>query len=149
MDVDCAVICPLVRHSRLISVFVHRLARLLHTSFEPHLTMTPLCFANPRLHQAGYNLHLQAGEHARHTITKARESPGPSYFLRLMYFLGDLRSHNRQLTGQERPSGLYIHDMLHRFFWLDHPLFSRHGVCGTLCISYPCPEHGSCVCRPP
>jgi hypothetical protein len=40
-------------------VFVHRLVRLLHASFRPHLTMTPLRFARP-----------QAVEHARHTIKK-------------------------------------------------------------------------------
>ena len=32
---------------------VRRLVRLFHTSFRPHLTMTPLCFPNLHLHLVG------------------------------------------------------------------------------------------------
>ena len=49
-------------------VLVHQVAVLLHASFRPHLAATPLRFANP-LPSSGWveDLHLQAGEHARHT----------------------------------------------------------------------------------
>src|ERR1035441_5335103 len=52
----------------LYSVFVHRLALLLHASFRPRLTTTPLRFANPSP-PSGWveDFHLQAIEHARHT----------------------------------------------------------------------------------
>ncbi len=73
--------------------------------------------------------------------TKARESPGPSYFLlRLSNFFV-------RLTGQERLSELYIHGMPHRLSWPVHSISSIYGVCGNLCTSCPSPEHGSCVCR--
>ena len=48
-------------------VFVHRLARLLHASFRPHLAVTPLRFATLHLHQVGGGLSPPAIEHARHT----------------------------------------------------------------------------------
>jgi len=49
-------------------VFVHRLASLLHASFRPHLTMTPLRFAitSPPSGCEG-DLHPQAVNHARRT----------------------------------------------------------------------------------
>ena len=49
-------------------VFVHRLALLLHASFRPRLTTTPLRFANPSP-PSGWvkDFHLLAVEHARHT----------------------------------------------------------------------------------
>ena len=49
-------------------VLVHRLARLLHASFRPHLAVTPLRFANPSP-PSGWvgDFHPQAVEHARHT----------------------------------------------------------------------------------
>jgi hypothetical protein len=49
-------------------VLVHQVAVLLHASFRPHLTMTPLRFANPSP-SSGWveDLHLRAVEHARHT----------------------------------------------------------------------------------
>ena len=49
-------------------VLVHRLVRLLHASFRPRLTATPLRFANPSP-PSGWieDFHLQAVEHARHT----------------------------------------------------------------------------------
>ena len=54
-------------------VFVHRLASLLHASFGPHLTVTPLRFAiTSRPSRCEEDLHLLADEHARHTIKKGR-----------------------------------------------------------------------------
>src|SRR5208282_1447984 len=52
----------------LYSVFVHRLALLLHASFRPRLATTPLRFANPSP-PSGWveDFHLQAVKHARHT----------------------------------------------------------------------------------
>ena len=54
------------------SVSVRRVAALLHTSFRRHLTMTPLCFANPSP-PSGWtgDLHSQAIEHAGHTTSSA------------------------------------------------------------------------------
>ena len=50
-------------------VLVHRVAALLHASFRPRLATTPLRFANPSP-PSGWieDLHLQAVDHARHTI---------------------------------------------------------------------------------
>src|SRR5207244_6752081 len=49
-------------------VLVHRLALLLHASFRPRLTATPLRFAiTSRPSRCEEDLHLQAVEHARHT----------------------------------------------------------------------------------
>ena len=55
-------------------VLVHQVAVLLHASFRPHLTMTPLRFANPSP-SSGWveDLHLRAVEHARHTEKARRE----------------------------------------------------------------------------
>jgi hypothetical protein len=49
-------------------VLVHQIAVLLHASFRPHLTITPLRFANPSP-SSGWveDLHLRAVDHARHT----------------------------------------------------------------------------------
>src|SRR5215510_1204685 len=48
MTVDFAINCPLVRPGRpRYPVLVHRAATLLHASFRPHLSVTPLRFANP------------------------------------------------------------------------------------------------------
>jgi hypothetical protein len=54
-------------------VLVHQVAVLLHASFRPRLTATPLHFANPSP-PSGWveDLHFQAVEHARHT-----ENAGP------------------------------------------------------------------------
>src|SRR6478736_4009268 len=50
------------------SVLVHQVVALLHTSFRPHLAVTPLCFAIPSsLSDWEEDFHLQAVEHARHT----------------------------------------------------------------------------------
>jgi hypothetical protein len=59
-------------------VLVHQVAVLLHASFRPRLTTTPLHFANPSP-SSGWveDLHLRAVEHARHTEKaglKARRS---------------------------------------------------------------------------
>ncbi len=57
MDTDFASRCPLVRHRRPYHpVLVHRPACLLHASFRPHLTVTPLRFATLHLHQVGGGL---------------------------------------------------------------------------------------------
>src|ERR1700730_13767854 len=50
-------------------VLVHRLAFLLRASFRPRLATTPLRFTNPSLPSRWVkDFHLQAIEHARHTI---------------------------------------------------------------------------------
>ena len=54
MDMDFAVSCPLVRHSRLVSGLVHRLALLIHASFRPRLAAVALAFSlGLHLHQVG------------------------------------------------------------------------------------------------
>jgi hypothetical protein len=70
MAVDFAIHCSLVRSGRpRYPVLVHRAATLLHASFRPHLAMTPLRFANPSP-PSGWieDFHLQAVDHARHTV---------------------------------------------------------------------------------
>jgi hypothetical protein len=69
MDMDFAVICPLVRPGLPCHrVSVRRVAALLHASFGPHLLVAPLRFANPSP-PSGWieDSHLQVIEHARHT----------------------------------------------------------------------------------
>ena len=73
MTVDFAIRCSLVRPGRpRYPVLVHRAAALLRASFRPHLTMTPLRFANPSP-PSGWieDSHLQAVDHARHTTEMA------------------------------------------------------------------------------
>src|SRR5215212_4945085 len=69
-----------MQHSRvgLYPVLVHRAAILLHASFRPRLTATPLRFASPSP-PSGWaeDFHLQAVEHARRTRKKARRWAGP------------------------------------------------------------------------
>ena len=79
MDMGFAVISPLARCRRpRHPVLVHRLAPLLHASFRPRLTTTPLRFANPSP-PSGWveDFHLQAIEHARHTEIRPRHRRGP------------------------------------------------------------------------
>ena len=69
MEMSFAIIGSLAPHRRPhYPVLVHRLAPLLHASFRPRLTTTPLRFAitSP---PSGWeeDLHLQAVDHARHT----------------------------------------------------------------------------------
>ena len=80
MTVDFAIRCSLVRPGRpRYPVLVHRAAALLRASFRPHLTMTPLRFANPSP-PSGWieDSHLQAVDHARHTTQKAPSGGGLS-----------------------------------------------------------------------
>src|SRR6266404_6668966 len=53
-------------------VLVHRPVSLLHPSFGPYLTATPLRFASLHLHQVGTGLSPVAAEHARRTSGTAR-----------------------------------------------------------------------------
>ena len=54
-------------------VFAHWLVRLIHASFRPHLTMTPLRFAMTSLPSGcEKDSHLQAVEHARRTKQNPR-----------------------------------------------------------------------------
>ena len=83
MDMDFAVICQLVRHRRPHHpVLVHRPASLLHASFRPRLTTTPLRFAiTSPPSGCEKDFHLQAVEHARRT--QKRRGPGgtaPEFF---------------------------------------------------------------------
>src|SRR5450631_28076 len=57
-------------------VLVHRLVLLLHASFRPRLTATPLHFANPSP-PSGWagDLHPQAVKHARHTKASRIDRP--------------------------------------------------------------------------
>jgi hypothetical protein len=77
MDMGFAVHCPLARCRRPHHpVLVHRLAPLLHASFRPHLTTTPLRFAIT-FPPSGCeeDFHLQAVKYARHTAKgPAREA---------------------------------------------------------------------------
>ena len=51
---------------------VRRAATLLHTSFRPYLTTTPLCFASPSPPSSWTrDLHPQVGKHAWHTTKNA------------------------------------------------------------------------------
>src|SRR6266496_5223542 len=69
MDMGFAVTCQLARHRRPHHpVLVHRPVSLLHASFGPYLTVTPLRFATLHLHQVGTGLSPVAAEHARRTI---------------------------------------------------------------------------------
>ena len=63
---DLMLTRPTITASYLVPV--RRVAALLHASFRPRLTTTPLRFANPSP-PSGWveDLHLQAAEHARHT----------------------------------------------------------------------------------
>ncbi|TWI60432.1 hypothetical protein IQ16_07550, partial [Bradyrhizobium huanghuaihaiense] len=77
MTLDFAINCSLVRPGRpRYPVFVHRAAALLHAFFRPHLTMTPLRFANPSP-PSGWieDFHLQAVAHTRHTTKTAGLGP--------------------------------------------------------------------------
>src|SRR5262252_2096817 len=78
MAVDFAISCSLVRPGRpRYPVLVHRAAVLLHASFRPRLTATPLRFANPSPSSDWIeDSHLQAVDHARHTTKKPRPRPG-------------------------------------------------------------------------
>ena len=68
MDMDFAVICQLVRHSRLYPVLVHRPALLPPASFRQRFATMPLPLAYPSP-PSGWveELHLHSVEHARHT----------------------------------------------------------------------------------
>src|SRR5471030_1236978 len=80
MTMDFAITCSLVRPGRpRYPVPVHQAAALLHASFRPRLTTTPLRFANPSP-PSGWieDFHLQAVVHARHTKQKSsREGAFP------------------------------------------------------------------------
>src|SRR5262245_61811877 len=78
MTLDFAIACSLVRPGRPhYPVFVHRAAGLFHAFFRPHLTMTPLRFANPSP-SSGWieDFHLQAVVHTRHTSKRPGRWPG-------------------------------------------------------------------------
>src|SRR4051794_35937009 len=77
-------------------VLVDQVAVLLHASFRPRLTATPLHFANPSP-PSGWveDLHLQAVEHARHTENGQRCCPfelalcsGKNYILQCSTAIG-------------------------------------------------------------
>ena len=76
MAVDFAIGCSLVRPGRpRYPLLVYRTATLLHASFRPRLTTTPLRFANPSP-PSGWikDFHLQAVDHARHTANGSARS---------------------------------------------------------------------------
>src|SRR5664279_5213602 len=84
MDVGFAAFRPLARCRRPHHpVLVHRLAPLLHASFRPRLTTTPLRFAIPSP-PSGWeeDFHLPAVEHARHTKKGRRTNPAARLKLR-------------------------------------------------------------------
>src|SRR5438309_7087162 len=67
-------------------VLVHRLASLLRASFRPRLAagvISPLRFAiTSRPSRCEEDLHLQAVDHARHTMKKAGRSSCPAFMPR-------------------------------------------------------------------
>ena len=69
-------------------VLVHRLASLLHASFRPHLTMTPLRFAitSPPSGCEG-DLHPKAVKHARHTSKSRSLSAAALHLIFRSHFL--------------------------------------------------------------
>jgi hypothetical protein len=72
VEAGFAVLCQLAPHRRpLHPVLVHRLAPLIHASFRPRLTTTPLRFSSPSPPPgwAG-DFHPLAVEHVRHTKQK-------------------------------------------------------------------------------
>ena len=71
---DLLLTRPTITASYLVPV--RRVAALLHASFRPRLTTTPLRFANPSP-PSGWveDFHLQAAEHARHTEKSGAETP--------------------------------------------------------------------------
>ena len=68
---------------------VRRSVPLLHASFRPCFTTTPLRFANPSP-PSGWveDLHLQAAEHARHTEKSGAEAPLESLKKEYVYIEG-------------------------------------------------------------
>src|SRR5664280_2723380 len=88
MDVGFAAFRPLARCRRPHHpVLVHRLAPLLHASFRPRLTTTPLRFAIPSP-PSGWeeDFHLPAVEHARHTKKEGAFALLNWFCSRLNYF---------------------------------------------------------------
>src|SRR5580700_4373684 len=72
MDMRFAVACQLAPHRRPHHpVLVHRLAPLIHASFRPRLTTTPLRFSSSSPPPSWTrDFHPQAVEHVRHTNQK-------------------------------------------------------------------------------
>src|SRR5215218_6258659 len=92
-------------------VLVHRAAILLHASFRPRLTATPLRFASPSP-PSGWaeDFHLQAVEHARRTRKKARRWAGPRrYSSQRSAALGRAASLIGVALGLDGPSGFIGH----------------------------------------
>src|ERR1039458_6858588 len=83
-------------------VLVHRLASLLHASFRPRLTTSPLRFAIPSP-PPGWeeDFHLQAVKHARHT-TKGH-SPRAVPFCSLLSTGSSTRCRRYALCGARHP----------------------------------------------
>src|SRR5260370_41957866 len=121
VDFAFAISSSLVRPGRpRYPVFVDWAAALLHAVFRPHLTMTPLRFANPctaiRLVE---DFHLQAVVHTRHTARWRGPPPrlsGPwrSRFAWMVLLAGPLASPSRSPTSRAcgscvRPSGASRH----------------------------------------
>ena len=69
MNMDFAVKACSSNVGASYPVLVHRLALLLHASFGPRLTTTPLRFANPSP-PSGWveDFHFRAAGHAQHTL---------------------------------------------------------------------------------
>ncbi len=86
VDAGFTVLCQLAPHRRPHHpVLVHRLALLIHASFRPRLTTTPLRFSSPSPppDRAG-DFHSQAVEHVRHTkkmplVAERLGNPEPCY----------------------------------------------------------------------
>ena len=86
VELGFAVLCQLAPHRRPHHpVLVHRLAPLIHASFRPRLTTTPLRFSSPSPPPgwAG-DFHPLAVEHVRHTKQKPPICIGGSEKLRAM-----------------------------------------------------------------
>src|SRR5215212_3496596 len=101
-----------MQHSRvgLYPVLVHRAAVLLHASFRPRLTATPLRFASPSP-PSGWaeDFHLQAVEHARRTRKKARHWAGPLRVAQQAPELGGAATLISVALGLDGPRGFIGH----------------------------------------
>ena len=77
VDVGFAVLCQLAPHRRPPHpVLVHRLALLIHASFRPRLTTTPLRFSSPSPPPGwAEDFHPRAVEHVRHNRHRGTGRP--------------------------------------------------------------------------
>ena len=111
VELGFAVLCQLAPHRRPHHpVLVHRLAPLIHASFRPRLTTTPLRFSSPSPPPgwAG-DFHPLAVEHVRHTKQKAPTFVGAS---EIESELGNLANDQTNPEGRARLTRRLIMDLV-------------------------------------